>query len=278
MKKTIITLLALSSVASATYTWNADAGNYTYEDWCTQGNWKDYSTWVDGKGPNGLGSDMYGEDISISNASVFTGVQFEAWQLNLTLTGGAQILDATFKNMSGGGSITIGTGSKFVASQTGGNLNNGAMIYTVADAGALTLTYKHNGNANGGNEFHLGENGSVNLSCSAANSQTIGGNNIFTATLVSSAQGGLDSRVLANITNLTLSNLSYTFEGWTASDEAITEENYMDHIGEYYVANVDNKLTMYFASAPSTPSVPEPTTATLSLLALAGLCARRRRK
>lgn len=37
-------------------------------------------------------------------------------------------------------------------------------------------------------------------------------------------------------------------------------------------------ITIETPDAPVNPSVPEPTTATLSLLALAGLAARRRRK
>lgn len=275
MRKTLITLMALTGVASAEFQWNAEAGNYTNNDWCTQSNWTGYtSTWNDGKGPGGLASNMYDEAITINNASIFTGVAFESWNLQLTLSNGAQIKDATFKNISGGGYINIGTGCVFSGAQTSGNANNGTITYTVADAGALTLSYKHNGYGDGSNIFNLGENGSVNLTSSANRGQAIGGTNTFNATLVASEQGGLTSRVLANVSNLTLNGLAYNFEGWTLSSEEITEANYMNHIGEYWVSNADNKLTVYYATAP----IPEPTTATLSLLALAGLAACRRRK
>ena len=274
MKKAIIALMSLAGMASADFQWNAEAGNYTNTDWCTQSNWTGYtSTWVEGKGPGGLGSNMYGEAITINNASIFTGVAFESWALKLTLSNGAQIKDATFKNISGGGYINIGSGCVFSGAQTGGgNANNGTITYTVADAGALTLSYGHNGYGDGSNIFNLGENGSVNLT--STNGRAIGGKNTFNATLVASEQGGLTSRVLAEVSNLTLNDLQYNFEGWTLSTEEITEANYMNHIGEYWVSDADNKLTVYYATAP----IPEPTTATLSLLALAGLAARRRRK
>ena len=239
----------MGCTASAAYNWTASPGStsYTNEDWCTRSNWTLDSgdTWNEGKGPGGLGSDMYNKPININNASVFTGVAFESWNLQLTLTNGARMEEATFKNISGGGYINVGEGCVFSGAQTGwGNANNGTITYTVADAGALTMFYNHNGNGDGSSVFSLGENGSVNLSSVG---QTIGGTNTFIATLVAPSRGGLSSRVLANVTNLTLKNLTYQFDGWVASTEEITADNWEAHIGEYWVSNADNKLTVYYA-------------------------------
>lgn len=52
----------------------------------------------------------------------------------------------------------------------------------------------------------------------------------------------------------------------------------MTALSETEFANVMSNLAISGVVSTAAPAVPEPATATLSLLALAGLCARRRRK
>ena len=60
--------------------------------------------------------------------------------------------------------------------------------------------------------------------------------------------------------------------------DAVTLGTYFTGFDETYYLGYDGQNVYAGVKSPVTPAVPEPTTATLSLLALAALASRRRRK
>lgn len=263
MKKTIIALLALSGVALGEYSWDAT---------------KDYSyTW----------------DFSQEN----------------TQNGKTGVLGGTVTNTFATESVTsIGTAIKegnadgsYWEVDTNSFLHD-AITAATTTAATLTLTvdYYWTGAQWGENILHVGKD-STGIAYGLSNgyiSMTTG-----TATDNHFSAAKTDLRLTANSWNTityTLSNNKWTATLGTTTSVAkelgtITWDTSADQVNKYSIGvkapgynsgatglndsgcKIAN-MTIAYTAAPSTPVVPEPTTATLSLLALAGLAARRRRK
>ncbi len=96
-------------------------------------------------------------------------------------------------------------------------------------------------------------------------------NVITSQTLLGAAGEAVDATAIAitGVTGLTADNFSVT------GADALTT-TYGDYLGT--TVRNGTGYVLFKGIEADTPAVPEPTTTTLSLLALAGLCARRRRK
>ena len=94
--------------------------------------------------------------------------------------------------------------------------------------------------------------------------------------------GSLDNMISCVVSNDMVKTLtSGTSRAWTGGGTFTTTlvSGYdMTALSETEFANVMSNLAISGVVSTAAPAVPEPATATLSLLALAGLCARRRRK
>ncbi len=97
----------------------------------------------------------------------------------------------------------------------------------------------------------------------------------FAGTLDTSGLSGEGSIVLATFQRGALDGLNYNIDNLV-----IALDNSLGTVTKGWVTegNLDKLTITYNIPAASEDNVPEPTTATLSLLALAGLAARRRRK
>lgn len=268
MKKTLITLLALAGVASADYIWQGGSGTITQDDWKNKNNWNitNNSSWVENSnGP--LDCDgMYGVKTVINQSLTLSGFNLEGWQPLLQVTNNST-LTATFDKLQcNGASITVDAGSTFNMTVIGDYKDFEGNFYV---NGTLNL------NLDGDNgipttKFTLGDSASLSVSNS-----TTGDAVTLNANLLGDEAGFIYTRTLLTYNNASFTNVTYEFgEGWTNVGEGeITGAQ------QYKITNNASGISVsYMAVAPaSTPNVPEPTTATLSLLALAGLAARRRR-
>ena len=148
-------------------------------------------------------------------------------------------------------------------------------VHFESDLTTLTLT---NVNFDNGSSFSVGENGVIILDNAVVN-YTLDllnpGSGIFTADLSElfhcSAQGVLELDIDTSL----LTQLGYTGLAVQFGEDVVTEELAIRHNGITYPYAGDTNLSgkPYFNLI-----IPEPTTTTLSLLALAGLAIRRRRK
>lgn len=165
---------------------------------------------------------------------------------NLTINGGSQLtlMDGTFEALTGG-SLLFKEGS--MVSATGSNTLNAQSI-TFENNTTFTLMLSESNKANA----------LINLSTSNL-SFTLGTINFV----------GVDSLSDGNYLIFALGDSQLSSMNWNT--EGITVNGLSE--GDTFVWNEDG-TALYL----SHQSIPEPTTATLSLLALAGLAARRRRK
>ena len=144
------------------------------------------------------------------------------------------------------GNLTAGAGAKLNANLV---LSDGA---TVKLADALTM----------GSSVTLGEG------------MTLSGD------LVSTIQGlgeGETTNLFTGVDELYLGG-STTASGNLTEADAVTLGTYFTGFDDTYYLGYDGQNVFAGVKSPVTPAVPEPTTATLSLLALAALASRRRRK
>ncbi len=276
MKKTFATVCALVAfglAAQADYTWNGGA-TITQEAWQDQDNWtlSGSSTWTGtGTGPASPNSDMWG-NVSISDASGSID-NLEGWNFHLSLTN-ADLTVSGVKKFQGGASLTIDENSSFTIQNFGYAAGNDGGAVTVNNAGTFTTTLSKN-TGGSGYTLNLGETGVVNINSN--------GNHSFGLTaLTATLPTGLASLTGTGVTTVTRqlvslgSGASLTGnQTITITDNGFTAVDSLDELvaGTYYLSNTADGISVTYAVA-----VPEPATATLSLLALAGLAARRRRK
>ncbi|MBQ8516546.1 MAG: PEP-CTERM sorting domain-containing protein [Akkermansia sp.] len=281
MKKTIIVLFALAGAASAAYTWNGGS-EVTSDKWADSSNWIiGESDTFNGNGPGTTNSNMW-DDIYVSSATGTVGNEsdftLEGWSLDLHLTNGADLTFQRVIKFQGGANINIdATSSLTFYSYYGGN--DGEYI-NLNNKGSFTLGYSLRTQGGNGFVMNLYDTGIVTLKAQNTNGDNYAKVSSITAQLTGTATG-IQERTLISITGEKM-----------AFDETETTYSFTDANGTVMTA-VDSLDALAAATAPSyfvtkdasgvkvsynTAAVPEPTTATLSLLALAGLAARRRRK
>lgn len=186
--------------------------------------------------------------------------------------------------------VTIPTGSvpssTAQAGQLTGNLSGGLTIY-MQDGGWLDIdadyTTRINISSMSSGTLYLNQSGALTLGNTALGSGVV----LDFSASASATAGQLTTRTLLTGTNFTgwmsaleqdsslVSMDGYTF---TTTDLSSVTGDLSSYEGQFSIKNADGALTVSYVAPSSSPAVPEPATATLSLLALAGLCARRRRK
>ncbi len=247
-------------MAQGAFTWNGGE-SITQQLWQTESSWTldGDTTWKDGgTGPLSPGSDMW-DQTNISNASGSID-NLEGWEFKLNLVN-SNLTVASLKKLQGGSQLDIDSNSTLTVTSFGGGNDGGAQI--VNNYGVFNLGLNKNTGGDGFT-FNLGETGIVNITGgytldlnTLAATLTLGDSAYGERTLISLANGA----VLDSVYNLNLTIDGY--EQVDSEDELAANKFFVD---------TTNGITVKYGV------VPEPTTATLSLLALAGLAVRRRRK
>ncbi len=284
MKKIAVTACfaaALGASAYADYVWNGGPV-ITPELWAQQSSWTltDGSTWSGlGGGPCTQGSNMW-DDLTLADATGTAGT-LEGWSATYNLTN-THLTVTQLRKLQGGCTIDIDKDSSFTIDNFGGANDGGTTV--INNEGEFNITLgKHAGsNAGASWTFHLGETGIINV-----DGQYTLSINALTARLPeagSSASGAFERHTRRLITladgatlggNLTFSHLA-DGEGYTQ----VVGADDLNGAGQYFISQDASGLTLTYSTASAAPfsAVPEPTTVTLALLALAGVATRRRRK
>lgn len=286
MKKTLITLAALAtSTAFADWTWQGGE-TINNESWGTVGNWVNDQGEHPAKAP-ALPSSNNWQKLHISNASgTVTGL--EGWAVNLDLTGGTN-LTMTAGKLQGGASepvdIAVDSTSALTLNITGGNLK-GNKIFDIAGQVTLNLAavpQTPNTNDEKANwDVTLSGNGSLTINVNTTSTSTnqlwqgltldLTDSSLFKA---SHEYGTIQTVKVIDMTGQKLGYGDVTLDSGSTlgglQANSVETEDALVNAGDYIITTDNTGVYVTYVT-------PEPTTATLSLLALAGLCARRRRK
>ncbi len=210
---------------------------------------------------------------SVGNEDDFT---IEGWSLDLYLTNGADLTFQRVKKFQGGTNINIDETSSLTF-YSYYNANDGGSI-NLNNKGSFTLGYSLRTQGGEGFVMNLYDTGIVNFHAQNTNNANYAKVSSITAQLTGTATG-IQERTLISITGSqmffdnTVTTYSFTDANGVAmlavdSEEALATAT----TSSYFVTKDSNGIKVSYNI------VPEPTTATLSLLALAALAARRRRK
>ena len=246
MKKTIIALLALAGVAGADtvnpltdLNWQLGQGT-SITDTKEMFYWGGGSTWA-----------VYGSEAALANSITLQQNQVLTFSYTVNMSGGDSV--TTFSLLGSNGAVSMGTAYKYQDKDTtrsairlgsSGEINNRYVISNSGDRDGVSYI-------RGENFTELTTPASANtpytLTFIVTYDQTAGQ---FVGTLGYSLSTDVKQINLGNEFNV--NKIAATFDGNTQT----------------YVSNMSLSVV----------TIPEPTTATLSLLALAGLAVRRRRK
>lgn len=243
MKKSIIALLALGSVALAgEYTWTGNGGN---NNWDNSGNWL----------LNGAISQYYPQSHN-DNAVVNAGNITINWSQGMAYFGDTN-------------SVTLNAGNNLIISTTNANINVNS--FTLNPGAVVTLSSV--------GDLGFGRDFTVNYGTFTADSHGLfDASTNMTGSLWANGKTVTLTGVL-DLTGVTGSGTVDIYKSKAVSDTIHFNTEGLTVIG---AENVNFEIVtgsgVQLKYDIPTPAVPEPTTATLSLLALAGLAARRRRK
>jgi len=266
MKKTIIALMALAGVAMGDYSWDSTQ-DYTYT-------W-DFSQTSTQNGQTGvLGGTVTNTFTTEAVEGVGTALKKgtnsgKYWEVDTN----SFLYDAITTAISSKATFTLTLDYYWTGAQWGEN------ILHVGNAGngvAFGLSGGYMSVATGtaaDNEFAAAKT-DIQLTANAWNKITYTlSNNVWTATLGTSTSDGTTLGTVswdADEAEINKYSIGIKAPGWDSGATGLNDSG----------CKIANMSVSYTAAPvdPSSPAVPEPTTATLSLLALAGLAARRRRK
>ena len=296
--------MAVVSVAHADYVWSGP-NSITTDVWKNKDNWTltNGSSWNDGtNGPGITNSNMW-DKIVISGASSSGAIgnedmfRIEGWTLKMELKNSSKLTFDRVNKFQNGCEITIDSTSALTFNTFYGGSDGG--VITLKNAGEFNLGYSIRQQGGDGFAMNLYDTGVVNLfqqngngdnrakvaSVEAQLVSTVPG--IQTRKLITMKGNRMDfSRVLIDDPNSddpdakieTYETTTYKFTD--VNGKEMTAVNSMEALltataPAYYVTKSNTGISVSYTYGLN---VPEPTTATLSLLALAGLAARRRRK
>lgn len=297
--------MAVVSVAHADYVWSGP-NSITTDGWKDKDNWTltSGSVWKDGtNGPGITNSNMW-DKIVISGASSAgaigdeNGFRIEGWGLKMELKDSSKLTFDRVYKFQNGCEITIDSTSALTFN-TFYDGNDGGVI-TLNNAGEFNLGYSIRQQGGDGFEMNLYDTGVVNLFQQNGNGNNRAKVASVEAQLVSTVPG-IQTRKLITMEGSRMDFSHVLIDDPNSDDDSVkietdtyetTTYKFTDVNGQEMTA-VNSMEALLTATAPAyyvTKSrtgisvsytyglnVPEPTTATLSLLALCGLAARRRR-
>lgn len=266
MKKTLVALLALAGTAMANYTIVTDTSLYTNPNawvyvWTGNGNdnsWNTGNNWEYYQSASDDSADSNADYKPVNADPAFIGYTFDYVAGSQILTASNEVITVTTPTwMGGSGRVYLGSNVTLVGANNGYSANQ-------------SITY-HFGDFSGTSVISMGAfwmqgGATVNFAGEVTMTENEFSYTLFTATNMAQNAGTWNASGVS-VVDANGNTLTYT-----------TDEDKIGTAGYYwlestYAGEGTTNAVMLVAKA-----VPEPTTATLSLLALAGLAARRRRK
>ncbi len=305
MKKTLIALAALSGLATAAdVTWTGAAGD---NNWKTASNWSTNATPADGDNVT-INNATVTLEQTTSGDLMGQRDQWNPYKITLNATGGSYVTLGTMPATTGWPNSTTRMRASFNIDETSTVVTNAAFLYGTNNIFGTLVASNVCDPAEANVTVNFGKSGIIQLTEGSKNASE-GNGRTFTfgavldtgiaaadATytlakryLMAGAPGGeftpsvwdkltLAGGSITGTNGLTLTSALASNPVFTQDSKAYTTETLTataDDFGKYILgADKDGIYVQYVKSSV----VPEPTTATLSLLALAGLAVRRRRK
>lgn len=287
MKKILITLLGLAGLSQAAFVWIG--GEITTDAWDNQYNWAitgntsfgGYDGHWGNYGPGRPGSEKW-DTITLNKAAGRIDA-LEGWAIKLRLTSSTLTVDKIIKFQVGENDVmqldidsaSVLTFLSYPDSDNGGGNDGG--LATINCEGTFNLAYTRN---QGGSGFaaDLGKTGIMNLTSSSGAAYTA---------KIESLKASLETDAIRGERSLITLGDNMSFDSTETSITVTAADNWkkVNNEQEAEAAAETGQDTYWitrngkgiFLSWLKGESVPEPSSATLSLLALAALAARRRR-
>lgn len=284
MKKILITLLCLAGLSQAAFVWIG--GEITTSAWDNQYNWAITGNTSFGgndghwgsKGPGVPGSDKW--DTITLNKAAGNIAELEGWNIKLRLISSTLTVDKLKKFQVGENAVaqldidssSILTFRSFADGNDGG-------LATINCDGVFNLAYTKN---QGGDGFaaNLGKTGIMNLTSSSGEAYTAKIKTLSASLETDAIRGERSLITLGD--NMSFDSTETTITVTAADNwEKVNNEQEAEAAAEagrdtYWITKDGKGIFLSWLKGKN-ESVPEPSTATLSLLALAALAARRRR-
>lgn len=284
MKKILISLLCLAGVSQAAFVWIGE--EITTTAWNNQFNWAitgntsfggNGGQW-NGKGPGIPGSDKW-DTITLNNAAGNI-AELEGWNIKLRLISSTLTVDKIKKFQVGTNAVaqldidssSILTFRSFADGNDGG-------LTTINCEGVFNLAYTKN---QGGDGFaaNLGKTGIMNLTSSTGNAYTVKIASLKASLETEAVSGSRRLLTLGTNMNFDSTETAITInaaEGWQKVNNQQEAQQAAEAGNDSYWVTKDGTGILLSWVKGKTQSVPEPTSATLSLLALTAFVRRRRR-
>lgn len=282
MKKTILAVLALlSGAAQAAFVWIG--GEITSSAWNNQFSWSITGNTSFGGNNGHWGS--YGpgipdsgkwDQITLNHASGSIDT-LEGWSLKLKLIS-SNLTVAKIKKFQGGGQLDIDADSILTFNSYTTDGNDGGQVIINCE-GVFNLAYTKN---QGGDGFfcNLGKTGVMNLTSSTGDAYTVKIASLEARLETEAVSGSRRLLTLGTNMNFDSTETAITInaaEGWQKVNNQQEAQQAAEAGNDSYWVTKDGTGILLSWVKGKTQSVPEPTSATLSLLALTAFVRRRRR-